>query len=357
MKIIFYNTYHFMHPVMGEDWGPHGCISSLSFLGEPIIVRNIRLLSRVVDIEIISVPKTMPYLKTLVRNMAPEFEVDTYDENELFETSEFQSTETRLVNQSPTGTKSFSINSNRFNVKQTTNYSTAYSTKLYQHEPTALDSSCYLVPLNSIIYHSESAKELLLTVITFPWEYLDVIQRILSCYVNKRIISPSASIAKTSIIEDPCIIEDDVIIDDFCKIKGPCYIGKGSFIGMSSLIRNCVFESNVKIGFNCEIAKSYFKGYDKIAHQNVILDSVIGKNVWFGGFSGTANVLLDKRNIRYEIAAGKYMDIGRNHFGAVVGDNAAVGAAVIILPGRYVPNNSIIQAGTIYCKNEAITQN
>lgn len=224
-------------------------------------------------------------------------------------------------------------------------------------EPTALDNSSYLVPLNSIIYQSENSKELLLTVITYPWEFLDVIQKILRSCVKKRIVSPSASVARTSIIEDPCIIEDDVIIDDFCKIKGSSYIGKGSFIGMSSLIRNCVFESNVKIGFNCEIAKSYFKGHDKIAHQNVILDSVIGKNVWFGGFSGTANVLLDRRNIRYEIGAGKFMDIGRNHFGALVGDNAAVGAAVIILPGRYVPNNSVIQAGTIYCKNEGVTGN
>ena len=41
----------------------------------------------------------------------------------------------------------------------------------------------------------------------------------------------------------------------------------------------------------------------------------------------------------------------------MVGDNAAIGAAVIILPGRYVPNNSVIQAGTIYCKNEAVTRN
>ena len=345
-----------MHPVMNGDWGTHGCISSLSFMGEPIIMRNIRLLSRIVNIKNVAVPKTMPYLKTLVRSMAPEFEVDTYDENELFETSTFQSTETRLVDQSPAGTKTFSINSNSFNVKQTTNYSRAYSTRLYEHEPTALDNSSFLVPLNSIIYQSENEKELLLSVVIYPWEFLDVIQKIMRCCVKKRTISPSASVAKTSIIEDPCIIEDDVIIDDFCKIKGASYIGKGSFIGMSSLIRNCVFEYNVKIGFNCEIAKSYFKGHDKIAHQNVILDSVIGKNVWFGGFSGTANVLLDRRNIRYEIGSGKFMDTGRNHFGALVGDNAAVGAAVIILPGRYVPNNSVIQAGTIYCKNEAVTR-
>jgi acetyltransferase-like isoleucine patch superfamily enzyme len=355
VKIIFYNTSHFMHPVMSGDRGTNGCISSLSFMGEPIIMRNIRLLSHIVNIENVEVPKTMPYLKTLVRSMAPEVEIDTYDENELFETSMFQSTETRLVEQSPAGTKTFSISSNSFSSKQTTNYSTVYSTKLYEPEPTALDNSSYLVPLNSIIYQSENSKELLLTVVTYPWEFLDVIQKILRSCVKKRIVSPSASVARTSIIEDPCIIEDDVIIDDFCKIKGSSYIGRGSFIGMSSLIRNCVFESNVKIGFNCEIAKSYFKGHDKIAHQNVILDSVIGKNVWFGGFSGTANVLLDRRNIRYEIGAGKFMDIGRNHFGALVGDNAAVGAAVIILPGRYVPNNSVIQAGTIYCKNEGVT--
>lgn len=96
-------------------------------------------------------------------------------------------------------------------------------------------------------------------MVTYPWEFLDVIQKILRSCIKKRIVSPSASVAITSIIEDPCIIEDDVIIDDFCKIKGSSYIGKGSFIGMSSLIRNCVFKSNVKIGFNCEIAKSYFK--------------------------------------------------------------------------------------------------
>ena len=46
-----------------------------------------------------------------------------------------------------------------------------------------------------------------------------------------------------------------------------------------------------------------------------------------------------------------------NCINALVGDNAAVGAAVIILPGRYVSNNSVIQAGTIYCRNEAVTRN
>jgi NDP-sugar pyrophosphorylase family protein len=117
---------------------------------------------------------------------------------------------------------------------------------------------------------------------------------------------------------------------------------------MSSLIRNCMFGNETRIGFNCEIGKSYFAGRNKISHQNVILDSIIGENVWFGGYSGTANVLLTRGNIRYELRSGDVVDTGTDHFGAVVGNNSAIGASVIILPGRRVPKNTMIQPGTIF---------
>jgi UDP-N-acetylglucosamine diphosphorylase / glucose-1-phosphate thymidylyltransferase / UDP-N-acetylgalactosamine diphosphorylase / glucosamine-1-phosphate N-acetyltransferase / galactosamine-1-phosphate N-acetyltransferase len=118
---------------------------------------------------------------------------------------------------------------------------------------------------------------------------------------------------------------------------------------MGSLIRNCMLNCNTSIGFNCEIARSYFAGDTQISHHNVILDSIIGKNVWFGGYSGTANVLLTKKNIHYKIN-GKLQDIGKNSFGAVVSNNSSIGASVIILPGRKIPPNSLIPAGTIYTK-------
>jgi UDP-N-acetylglucosamine diphosphorylase / glucose-1-phosphate thymidylyltransferase / UDP-N-acetylgalactosamine diphosphorylase / glucosamine-1-phosphate N-acetyltransferase / galactosamine-1-phosphate N-acetyltransferase len=38
---------------------------------------------------------------------------------------------------------------------------------------------------------------------------------------------------------------------------------------------------------------------------------------------------------------------GTDHFGAVVGNNCAIGASVIILPGRHVPANSIIHTETL----------
>ena len=85
------------------------------------------------------------------------------------------------------------------------------------------------------------------------------------------------------------------------------------------------------------------------SHQNVILVSIIGENIWFGGYSGTANVLLDRRNVKYQIG-NSLINTGKDHFRAVVGNNCAIGASVIILPGRQIQPNSTIQAGTIVGK-------
>jgi acetyltransferase-like isoleucine patch superfamily enzyme len=58
--------------------------------------------------------------------------------------------------------------------------------------------------------------------------------------------------------------------------------------------------------------------------------------------------LLTQGNIRYEISKGNLIDTGTNHLGAVVGNNCAIGASVIILPGRQVPQNTMVQAGRIF---------
>ena len=169
--------------------------------------------------------------------------------------------------------------------------------------------------------------------------------------ITRSIVSPDASVATTSVIRGPCAIEDGVTIDDFCKLIGPTYIGSGSFIGMSSLVRHSMLGCNTKIGFNCEIGKSFFEGHDMIAHQNVILDSIIGENVWLGGYSGTINVLHDRENVRYQITE-RLMDTGTDHFGALIGNHCAIGASVIILPGSQIPPNTVTQAGTVIGKRE-----
>jgi UDP-N-acetylglucosamine diphosphorylase / glucose-1-phosphate thymidylyltransferase / UDP-N-acetylgalactosamine diphosphorylase / glucosamine-1-phosphate N-acetyltransferase / galactosamine-1-phosphate N-acetyltransferase len=228
----------------------------------------------------------------------------------------------------------------------------SYNNGAIKHVTTNTSRDILEIALNCVLWCSSTTGNLLIESIVYPWDLLRVTQKILHEEVKSTIICPNTSIAKTSILDGPCIIEDNVTIDDFCKIKGPAYIGNSSFIGMSSLIRNCMFGDYTHIGFNCEIGKSYFVGHDKIAHQNVILDSLVGKNVWFGGYSGTANVLLTRKNIRYDLGDGKLVDTKIDHFGALVGNNCAIGASTIILPGRHVPPNTTIQAGTIVGKKE-----
>jgi NDP-sugar pyrophosphorylase family protein len=156
------------------------------------------------------------------------------------------------------------------------------------------------MPLNSALWYSQLEKDnILVTPIVYPWDFHYIVQRILREEVTEASVSPNVSIAKSTIIDGPCMIEDGVTIDDFCKIKGPTYIGKGSFVGMSSLIRNCMIGDETRIGFNCEVGRSYFTGRDKIPHQNVIVDSLIGENVWFGAYSATDNVLPQGERITY----------------------------------------------------------
>jgi UDP-N-acetylglucosamine diphosphorylase / glucose-1-phosphate thymidylyltransferase / UDP-N-acetylgalactosamine diphosphorylase / glucosamine-1-phosphate N-acetyltransferase / galactosamine-1-phosphate N-acetyltransferase len=113
---------------------------------------------------------------------------------------------------------------------------------------------------------------------------------------------------------------------------------------MSSLIRNCMMGNETRIGFNCEIGRSYFLGRDKIPHQNIILDSIIGENVWFGAYSAIDNVLPHKQKIMYEIDKGKSIDTGIDHFGAVIGNNCTISTSVVVMPGRHIQSDTMIQA-------------
>jgi carbonic anhydrase/acetyltransferase-like protein (isoleucine patch superfamily) len=327
MHLVFRNSTHHLQSLMADC---SDCpATSLKVFGQPLIVRNIQVAKEILDIDKVIVPKESANAVKLIEENFPSIDVEQF---------------------------SSSNNNDDFNDERTTTTTTAFHNYLLNsNEVRTLNKKAkFEVPLNTLIHYSlelGGGLSLLIDAVIYPWDFLKLIQKVLCDNIKDTIISPDASIAKSSIIEGPCIIEDGVTIDDFCKIKGPTYIGKGSFIGMSSLIRNCMIGEKTRIGFNCEIARSYFAGHDKMAHQNVILDSIIAQDVWFGGYSGTANVLLNKQNVRYELN-GQLVDTGTNHFGAVVGNNCSVGASVIILPGRQVTSNSIIQAGTIFGKKK-----
>ena len=322
MNLIFYNSPHHLEPLIECENIKNQCpVSFLKVLGEPLILRNIKIATKRLNLDKILIPKGLHNTLKLVQESFPHIDVEEFDDEK---------------------------DNRRSNSNNGRDATLPSRQTLYTKVTIGEKSQDIEIPLNACLHYSETAKSLSMDSIIYPWDFLNLVQKVLQEEVTQNMISPSASIAKSSIIEGPCIIEDDVVIDDFCKIIGPTYIGKGSFIGTSSLIRNCMFGNETRIGFNCEIGKSYFAGHDKISHQNVILDSIIGENVWFGGYSGTANVLLNQGCIRYETSSGNLVNTGTNHFGAVVGNNSVIGASVLILPGRRVPKDTMISPGTVF---------
>lgn len=324
MELIFRRSKHFLHSIVdtneNESQTP---ISSLKVLHQPLIVRNVSIANRIQNIHRIKVPSKCSTTLKLLQDNFSTIDMEEYEDDEG-EDEDIKSNDSNSSND---------INNN--------------STAARSHNISIKENMDYLeIPLNSAIWYlqSEKEKKVLINPIKYPWDLHYVIQKILQDEVTHVSISPNASIAKSAVIDGPCIIEDDVTIDDFCKIKGPTYISKDSFIGMSSLIRNCMMGDKTRIGFNCEIARSYLLGSDKISHQNSILDSIIGENVWFGAYAATLNALSTKQKISYEIEKGKSIDTGIYRFGALVGNNCTISTSVIIMPGRHIQADTMIQA-------------
>ena len=323
MELIFRRSKHFLHSIVkdtieNENNTP---VSSLKVLHQPLIVRNVDIINRIQNIRRIKVPSKCSTTLKLLRDNFSTIDVEEYEDDD----------DERI--------KSNDNNSSN-NIENN-------STAARSHNISIKENMDYLeIPLNSAIWYlqSEKEKKVLINPIKYPWDFHYVIRKILQDELTHVSISPNATIAKSTVIDGPCIIEDDVTIDDFCKIKGPTYISKGSFIGMSSLIRNCMMGNKTRIGFNCEIARSYLLGGDKISQQNILVDSIIGENVWFGAYAATLNALSTKQKISYEIEKGKSIDTGINRFGALVGNNCTISTSVIIMPGRHIQADTMIQA-------------
>ena len=256
MKLIFVNNSKLdssLSPIEGEVFSN----ISTRLMGQQLALRNIKALNAILEIKSIEIPFNLYQLKNLIHEYFPSIEVTV--------------TKTRAVIQKTIVDKSHLQKDSQ-----------CIDLMMDSDE---LTKSSIRIPVNSIVYIN-TKDELIIDEIKYPWDFLKSVQKTLEREITSTRISPRVKISKTSIIEGPCIIEEGVVLDDFCKIKGPAYIGRNSFVGMGSLVRNSILEQNTRIGFNCEIGKSYFAGNDKISHHNVILDTIVGQNVWFGGYTG-----------------------------------------------------------------------
>lgn len=182
--------------------------------------------------------------------------------------------------------------------------------------------------------------------IKYPHHILEMQEYWLSQLSKKNKIHSSVQIADTARIHgEQVFIEEGVRIFDNAVVCGPCFIGKNSVIGNNALVRESNIGQGNEVGFCSEIARS-FTAQNVSAHHAYIGDSIIDRGVNFGAFSCTANLRLDKKNIKYSVKEER-VNSGRSKLGAIIGQGTQIGIHAMLMPGCRVDANEFIGPGVV----------
>ena len=188
--------------------------------------------------------------------------------------------------------------------------------------------------------------------IKYPWHVLEISEAFIKNELritNFKLkdfeeISSSVFVHKTAKIansvklkEGPIFIDEGASVLENAVIIGPCYIGKNAIIGNNALVRNSNIGENSVIGYNTEIARS-FLGKNINTHIAYIGDSIIDDSVNIGAYTCTANLRLDKKNIKVTII-GNNIDSGLKKLGAIIAKDCQIGIHTMLMPGVKIEKN------------------
>jgi len=175
----------------------------------------------------------------------------------------------------------------------------------------------------------------------YPWHLFSIVQFLMQKHLKSE-ISKSAAIAKNAVIKGPVYIGERVKIFEGVVIKGPCYIGDDCLIGDNSIVRdNTNLENSVWIGALTEVTRSIFQE-DAHCHSGYFGDSIFGESCRIGAGTITANVRLDRKEIK---------STGLGSLGAIVGKNTNIGINVSLMPGVLIGSGCVIGPHSLVMKN------
>lgn len=147
-------------------------------------------------------------------------------------------------------------------------------------------------------------------------------------------------------------IGEDCEIDPFVLIEGPVWIGDRVKIRSGALIRNgTILGNDVVIGHGAEIKNAHVAAGAKLQSNVFVGDSIIGHEVRVGSGTILANRRFDQAMVFLDLEGTK-VPVGRDKFGAVIGDRTRIGANATTAPGTLIGPDCIIYsavslAGTI----------
>jgi UDP-N-acetylglucosamine diphosphorylase/glucosamine-1-phosphate N-acetyltransferase len=173
--------------------------------------------------------------------------------------------------------------------------------------------------------------------ISYPWDLLEANESMLAGLEPRNL----GEVESNVVLKGPVSIGRGTLVRSGAYIIGPVVIGEDSDIGPNCFIRPATaIGDGCHVGAATEVKNSIIMKNTKIPHFNYVGDSVIGEGCNLGAGTKTANLRLDKRDIR---AAG--VDTGRRKLGAIIGDHVEIGINSSINVGCTIGNNAFIGPG------------
>jgi bifunctional UDP-N-acetylglucosamine pyrophosphorylase/glucosamine-1-phosphate N-acetyltransferase len=121
-------------------------------------------------------------------------------------------------------------------------------------------------------------------------------------------------------------------------------------VGNNALIRKYVnLEDGVMIGTNAEVTRSIFQANSHI-HSGFFGDSIIGENARIGAGTITANLRVDRGEIK-PMVKGARVETKLTSLGAIIGEGSHLGSMVNLMPGVLIGTNSKIGPSSLVKEN------
>lgn len=131
-------------------------------------------------------------------------------------------------------------------------------------------------------------------------------------------------------------------------ICGPALIGRGCELRSGVLIRgNAVVGDEVILGNSTEVKNAILFNRVQAPHYSYIGDSVLGYAVHLGAGVILSNVKVTPGPIRVRGPQGEPVDTELEKLGALIGDEAEIGANSVLCPGTVIGRRSIVYPLTL----------
>lgn len=178
----------------------------------------------------------------------------------------------------------------------------------------------------------------------YPWDITEGLEQIIR--ELQKYLSGEFEIREGVAVHRSARIEQNVIL------KAPVIVGANCSIGANAYIRGPVFiDEAVNIGAGCEIKQSVIFSQTAIAHFNYIGNSIIGSRVNFEAGAVAANHYNERKSKLISVVyKNEVIETNVVKFGALVGDDARIGANAVLSPG------TLLEAGTIVGRLQLVEQ-